>query len=166
MRYFRLWAAWKRWDEEWIILGAEFDRTVRSFKAMEKVWTSVAAKGRGEAASAQAAADARWEHLKTLGAEENPDNMPRAYAARTAAAQGKCAYGHKKASFYRTLQEEATKAWRSAGMLDGGRGWDGWSPPGTHSILVRAQLNEHDEQKRRPRNTRLESDGGLNSSDT
>ncbi|EJD40672.1 hypothetical protein AURDEDRAFT_170298 [Auricularia subglabra TFB-10046 SS5] len=30
VRYFQYWAQWKRYDEEWLMLGAEFDRAIRS----------------------------------------------------------------------------------------------------------------------------------------
>ena len=59
MRYFRLWAAWKRWDEEWHILGAEFSRTIRSFTNMAAIWTRVAKTEAAAVAVAQKALEDR-----------------------------------------------------------------------------------------------------------
>ncbi|KZV78847.1 hypothetical protein EXIGLDRAFT_783167 [Exidia glandulosa HHB12029] len=125
VRYFRMWAIWKRWDEEWLILGAELDRTVRSFGKMAEVWTSVA-KREGEHVATR-----RTRHEEKV-AEYSGKGTPLKTMYAVDASLGKCAYAWKKVELYSRLQEGAITAWQEAGLFDEdepGRGWDGWSAP-------------------------------------
>lgn len=133
MRYFRLWATWKRWDEEWLILGAEFDRTMRTFKKMEEIWTTIAGNGAETVSTAKRELEKRWELLESR--EEPvprvPENEPRKFRNAIKVAEGKQAFAFAKAAFYRGMKEEAKARWQKAGGYAAGRGWEGWTDAST-----------------------------------
>ncbi|KZV78876.1 hypothetical protein EXIGLDRAFT_633076 [Exidia glandulosa HHB12029] len=130
VRYFRMWATWKRWDEEWHILGAEFDRTVRSFEKMGSVWRAVAEKAGLEVRSEQEKHAGHMARLRELSKGDVLEHGAMPTMQNISAALGRRAYAYKKASFYDTLKADAKKAWSIAGAFDNGRGWDGWTASG------------------------------------
>lgn len=126
MRYFRLWASWKRWDEEWLIVGAEFDRVVTSFGKYTEIWKKIADRASERLVQAVEGVENRRTRLESRGVPRERQLEPAEYLRPVAVAAGQQAYAFKKAQYYQTLCEEAISKRQEAGALDGGRQWDGW----------------------------------------
>ena len=134
-----MWGDWKRYDEEWIILGAEFDRTIKSFTCMEEIWENLARRADNAAGDD---CQPNGEH----GAENH-------YLNRIAIHRGRQAYAKQRAASYRGMKIDAIEKRRLAGrydVKDPGRMWDGWKNYGkVTSRDIRCNSTEESRKSRR-----------------